>query len=96
LPAHDTLQPPDGQLITQSELPVHVTVEPRPTVAPASAPPEMVMLLSGPASTLQSVVPAQDEMQSAAQAATQVDPPAQVVVHPVPQVTLQLFLLLQS
>jgi hypothetical protein len=95
LPWQVALQPL-GQLISQCVLPVQLAVEPAPTVTLASAPPLIVIVLSGPASTMQSVVPAHDELQSAAQLSTHVDPPAQCSVHPVPHVVLHVFLLVQS
>lgn len=60
---------------------------PAPAVTLAVAPPVIVMLLSGPASTVQFVLPAHDEVQFV----THVEPPAQVVVlrRPVTEIDMK-------
>jgi hypothetical protein len=95
LPLHAAVHP-DGQLMVQLVSPVQLVFEPAPTVTVASAPPPIVIELSGPASIAHSVVPVHVEVQSAAQFSLQVEPPAQASVHPVPQFALHVFLLEQS
>lgn len=73
LPSQTAVQPPLGQATLQVELPVHVRVEDGPTATFAVAPPEMVTLLSAPASSEHELVPAHVDTQSAAQLPLQVD-----------------------
>jgi hypothetical protein len=73
LPSQTVVQPPPGQATLQFELPVQVRVEDGPTAMFAVAPPEMVTLLSAPASSEQVLVPAHVDTQSAAQLPVQVD-----------------------
>jgi hypothetical protein len=95
VPLHCALHPPVGHWMLQFELPVHVSVEPGPIEMLASAPPPTVTLLSGPVSSEQLLVPVQVETQSAAHAPTHADWPPQVVVQPVPHVTLQVLFVSQ-
>jgi hypothetical protein len=86
-------QPPDGQLTLHRLLPAQFSVDPTPIVTLASAPPPIETLLSGPVLSVQLAWPVHEDTQSAAQLPTHVEPPAQFVVHPVPQFTLHVALL---
>jgi hypothetical protein len=90
-PEQLTVQPPAGQVTAHWLLPWHVTVVPEPTVSLQSLVPPHVTLLPVPASRVHVLPPAHVEVQLEPQLPPQLDCPAQLVVHPVPQLTLHSF-----
>ena len=96
LPWHSAVQPPFGQLIVQLLLPVHPIVEPVSSVTLHALPPPQLTVLLVPVDNVHVLVPVQLEVQFEPQLPTQFDWPAQLLVHPVPQVRLQVFFVWQS
>jgi hypothetical protein len=90
-PEQLTLQPPAGQVTLQVLLPWHKTVLPGPTVKLHVLVPPQVTLPLMPAASAQVLPPVQVDVQFSLQLPEHCDWPAQLVVQPVPQVTLQSF-----
>ncbi len=88
LPSHFAVQPPLGHRMVQSLFPVHDSVDPAPSVMAHALPPAHVTSLFVPVASVHWLVPAQLEVQSAAQLPEHVDFPSHVDVHPVPHVRL--------
>ncbi len=71
--------------------PRQVTVDRSSRVTLQSLPPSQMTLLSTPVESVQSLVPAQLEVQLELQLPLQVDIPSHVLVQPVPQLRLHWF-----
>ena len=91
LPVQSAVQPPFGHLIAQLLLPWHEIVDPVSSETLQSLPPPQVTVLFTPAESVQVLVPSHVEVQLEPQLPAHCDWPAQVFVHPVPQVRSQLF-----
>jgi hypothetical protein len=90
-PPHSIVQPPWGQAMWHVLSPEQVRVDPLSRVIAQVLPPAQVTWLSAPVLRVHSLVPLQLDVQFAVQVPSQVERPSQVLVQPVPQVTLHWF-----
>ena len=95
LPWHSAVQPPFGHLIVQLLLPVHPIVEPVSSVTLHALPPPQLTVLLVPVDSVHVLVPVPRDVQFEPQLPSQFDWPEQLLVHPVPQVRSQVFLVWQ-
>ena len=95
-PEQSTVQPPEGHSTVQVLLPWQVTLVPLPADSVHVLLPSQPRLEPVPAARVHVLPPVHVEAQFEPQVPEQLDLPAQLVVQPVPQLTLQSFLAEQS
>ena len=91
LPVQASAQPPAGQTMWHSLLPVHVIIEPVPSVMSQLLRPPQVTDAFIPASRTQWLLPSQRAEHPVPQEPVQMDWPAHVLVQSAPQVRSHMF-----